>query len=74
MFDVPKAYPMELHRDVDAVARKTDAPIAKIAKDFGISESCLQRRLALADIADGARPGRLTPIEFETTNHTATAT
>ena len=40
-----------------AVARKGEAPLAQIAKDFGISESCLHRWLKLADIEDGNRPG-----------------
>jgi transposase len=57
MFDVPKAFPLEFRRDVVAVARKSDESIAKIAKSFGVSESCLQRWLTLADIEDGARPG-----------------
>lgn len=54
---MPKAFPLEFRRDVVAVARKGEAPIARIAKDFGISESCLQRWLKLADIEDGNRPG-----------------
>ena len=54
---MPKAFPAEFRRDVIAVARKSDASIAKIAKDFGISESCLQRWLAQADIEEGGRPG-----------------
>jgi transposase len=57
MFDMPKAFPPEFRRDVVAVARKGDAPISQIAKDFGISESCLHRWLNLADIEDGVRPG-----------------
>ncbi|RZT17496.1 transposase [Kribbella sp. VKM Ac-2569] len=40
-----------------AVARKGEAPITQIAKDFGISQSCLTRWLKLADIEDGNRPG-----------------
>ena len=40
-----------------AVARKAQAPLSQIAKDFGISESCLHRWLNLADIEDGVRPG-----------------
>jgi transposase len=28
-----------------------------VAEDFGVSESCLQRWLKLADIEDGNRPG-----------------
>src|SRR5579871_4980071 len=57
MFIMPKAFPLEFRRDVVAVARKGEAPLAQIAKDFGISESCLHRWLKLADIDDGVRPG-----------------
>jgi transposase len=42
---------------VVAVARKGEAPLSQIARDFGISESCLRRWLKLADIDDGIRPG-----------------
>lgn len=54
---MPKAFPPEFRRDVVAVARKGEAPIAQIAKDFGISESCLHRWLKIADVDDGIRPG-----------------
>ena len=54
---MPKAFPAEFRRDVVAVARKGEAPISQIAKDFGISESCLHRWLNLADTQDGVRPG-----------------
>jgi transposase len=54
---MPKAFPLEFRRDVVAVARKGEAPLSQIAKDFGISESRLHRRLKLADIEDGGRPG-----------------
>jgi transposase-like protein len=56
MVNVPKAFPKEFRRDVVAVARKGEAPINRIARDFGISESCLQRRLKIAD-EDGVKPG-----------------
>jgi transposase len=42
---------------VVAVARKGEAPLSQIAKDFGISESCLHRWLKLADVDDGVLPG-----------------
>ena len=54
---MPKAFPPEFRRDVVAVARKGEAPLAQIAKDFGISESCLHRWLKIADVDDGIRPG-----------------
>jgi transposase len=57
MLTVPKAFPIEFRRDVVAVARKGEAPVAQIAKDFGISESCLHRWLKLADIEDGVVAG-----------------
>jgi transposase len=57
MIAMPKAFPIEFRNDVVAVARKGEAPIAQIAKDFGISESCLHRWLHLADVEDGVRPG-----------------
>jgi transposase len=54
---MPEAFPLEFRRDVVAVARRREAPISQIAKDFGISESCLHRWLKLADVEDGLRPG-----------------
>jgi transposase len=57
MVIMPKAFPLEFRRDVVAVARKGEAPLSQVARDFGISESCLHRWLKLADIDDGVRPG-----------------
>jgi transposase-like protein len=54
---MPKAFPSEFRRDVVAVALQSDAPISQVARDFGISESCLQRWLKLDDIEEGRRPG-----------------
>lgn len=54
---MPKAFPIEFRNDVVAVARKGETSIAQVAKDFGVSESCLQRWLKLDDIEAGKRPG-----------------
>lgn len=54
---MPRPHPKEFRDDVVAVARKGEAPIAEIAKDFGISETCLRNWLAKADVEDGIRPG-----------------
>ena len=54
---MPKAHPKEFRDDVVAVARRGESPLSQIAKDFGISESCLRNWLAKADVADGHRPG-----------------
>jgi transposase len=65
MVIMPKAFPIEFRRDVVAVARKGEAPLSQIAKDFGISESCLHRWLKLADVDDGVRPGVTTQESAE---------
>ncbi len=39
-----------------AVARKGEASISQVARDFGISESCLARWLKIADREDGLAP------------------
>ncbi|MFI9503373.1 IS3 family transposase [Nocardia sp. NPDC052566] len=54
---MPKPYPEEFRRDVVAVARKGNASIKQVAKDFGISEACLHNWLKQADIDDGNTPG-----------------
>jgi transposase-like protein len=57
MMIVANAYPREFRDDVVRVARKHEAPINQIAKDFGISEATLHNWLKKADIEDGERPG-----------------
>jgi transposase-like protein len=54
---MPAAHPKEFREDVVAVARRGDTTIAQVAKDFGISESCLRNWLHRADVEDGYRPG-----------------
>jgi len=54
---VPKPYPIELCRDIVAIARKREASLSQIAKDFGISEACLLNWLKKVDIEDGLTPG-----------------
>lgn len=54
---MPAPHPKEFRDDVVAVARKGEAPIAQLAKDFRISESCLRNWMRQADVEDGVRPG-----------------
>ncbi len=54
---MPKPYPQEFRDDVVAVARKGQAPLNQIAKDFGISEGCLHGWMKKADVEDGNRAG-----------------
>lgn len=55
---MPKPYPKEFRADVIAVARKGEATVRQVASDFGISETCLQRWLKIAD-----RGGRNQPLQ-----------
>ncbi len=50
---MPKPFPREFRRDVIAVARQGDQSLAQVARSFGVSESCLQRWLKIADREDG---------------------
>ena len=52
-----KPYPKEFRDDVVAVARKGQAPLKQIAKDFGISEGSLTNWMKQADVEEGRRPG-----------------
>ena len=51
---MPKAFPKEFREDVIRVYRESDSSMAQVAKDFGISPSCLKRWLAIDD-RDSAR-------------------
>lgn len=56
---MPKPHPREFREDVIRVARGREpgVRIKDIAKDFGISESCLNNWLTRADVEDGIKPG-----------------
>ena len=62
---MPEAFSLESRRDVVAVARKREAPLSQIAKDFGVSEACLHRWLKRAEIEDGVREGLTLAEEAE---------
>ena len=56
---MPPPYPREFREDVVRVAqsREPGVRLADIAKDFAISESCLNNWLRDADVEAGVRPG-----------------
>ena len=58
---MPKPFPKEFREDVIRVYRDSDASMAQVAKDFGISPSCLKRWLTIDERSsasvDGS-PGR----------------
>lgn len=60
MCAMPAPYPQEFREDVVRVARNREPAqkLSVIAKDFGISESCLTNWMRQADVEDGNRPGK----------------
>ena len=54
---MPRPHPKEFRDDVVAIARRGDAPVSQIAKDFGISDSCLRNWMHAAEVEEGNRPG-----------------
>lgn len=62
---MPKPYPKEFREDVVAIARRREVSFAQIAKDFGISETCVQNWVRKAEIDDGVKPGTTTAEQAE---------
>ena len=54
---MPAAHPEEFRRRAVELARLREKPIAQIAKDLGISESCLRRWIDQADVEEGHKEG-----------------
>ena len=60
---VPPPHPAEFRRRAAELARQRSKPIAELAKDLGISESCLRNWLAQADVDENGSQTRLTSAE-----------
>jgi transposase-like protein len=60
---VPAPHPAEFRRRAVELARQRSKPIAELAKDLGISESCLRNWLAQADVDENGSQTRLTSAE-----------
>ena len=54
---MPAAKPPEFRRRAVELARLREKPIAAIASDLGISQSCLRRWMEQADIDQGQKNG-----------------
>ena len=63
MSSVPAPDPVEFRQRAVELARTGDKPVAALAKDLGISESCLRNWMAQADADDGGRADRLSSVE-----------
>ena len=63
---MPKPFPREFREDVIRVYRDSDASMAQVAKEFGISASCLKRWLTIDERSPGSSTGsRRTSSESE---------
>jgi transposase len=60
---MPAPHPPEFRQRAVQLARAGDKPVAALAKDLGISESCLRNWMAQADTDSGGDSGRLTSAE-----------
>jgi len=60
---MPAPHPPEFRRRAVELARAGHTPIAKLAKDLRISESCLRNWMAQADVDDSGSDARLTSTE-----------
>lgn len=54
---MPRPHPPEFRRRAVELARERVKPVAQIAKDLGISESCLRRWVDIADVDEGHKEG-----------------
>lgn len=54
---MPRPHPPEFRRRAVELARERAKPVAQIAADLGISESCLRRWMDLADVEAGRKEG-----------------
>jgi transposase len=54
---MPRPHPPEFRRRAVELARERAKPVVELARDLGISETCLRNWMAKADIDEGRRDG-----------------
>jgi transposase len=62
---MPRAHPPEFRQRAVELARLKEKPIAQIASDLGISESCLRGWMDIADVDEGRKEGLSTDERAE---------
>ena len=60
---MPAPHPPEFRRRAVDLARLGEQPVSSVAKDLGISESCLRNWMAQADVDDNGSVTQLTSKE-----------
>ncbi len=64
---MPAPHPPEFRQRAVELARERAKPIAALARDLGISETCLRNWVAQADVDEGKREGLTTEERRELT-------
>lgn len=54
---MPRPHPPEFRQRAVELARLREKPVAQLAEDLGISDSCLRNWMAQADVEEGRREG-----------------
>ena len=60
---MPRPHPPEFRQRAVELARLQEKPVAKLAEDLGISESCLRNWMKQADLDEGRRADGLATAE-----------
>ena len=63
MFDMPEPLPAEFRQRAVELARSSDKSLVEVAKELGISRSCLQNWVRQAKADAGEAPGKLNSAE-----------
>ncbi|NYG55308.1 transposase [Nocardioides perillae] len=62
---MPAPHPLEFRQRAVELARMGEKPVSAIAKDLGISESCLRNWMSRADVDEGLKEGLSTDERAE---------
>jgi transposase len=62
---MPRPHPPEFRQRAVELARMREKPVAQVAEDLGISDSCLRNWMKQADLDEGRRSDGLTTAERE---------
>lgn len=62
---MPAPHPLEFRQRAVELARMGEKPVSAIAKDLGISESCLRNWMNRADVDEGLKEGLSTDERAE---------
>jgi transposase-like protein len=62
---MPRPHTPEFRQRAVELARLREKPVAEIARELGISDSCLRNWMAQADVDDGRKPGLMSDEKAE---------